>query len=557
MNEITQIHLGRQAFTIAGNAHKELQEYLHAIEKEVGKKGEEVVKEVENRMAELLTERGIVGEKVVLLEDVEFLKQQLGSPKDFNDKEEEDDAPEPPEEQQASKRLFRDTDRGIIAGVAAGLARYLTIDPIFVRAGFAILTLFWGWGILVYILLWLIVPEAKSSSNRLQMEGKAVTVQSLKDAVHKVDVPGAANRASRTIGRVLEKLGKALLVVIGVGILLFGCALFLVPASVGTYLLTNGAEAFGEVIFPVGATETWLVICGIIAAAAISILCMLVGLAMIRRKWPLPGWAVAAMIGVILASTSLGLGLGFDAAPDLAKRVDALKHTQEVKTPAFKKVALTGHQARFSYVPSNSYSVDLHYFGKEKHETSSVVKIDGETLHIDAAPMLEKNDCWIICFGDERWAEVVIHAPTLEAVKLDGIISFTSDKVLGANATITVGSSADVSLMGQYTDKVEIEILESSPVTTLKLTGSRGSGADQGVYISSGRVNLGQTGALKLKTSYECLWSMPAVQLNLMPNHITINDEAPVTTQADLEKRQVQDRGDIYNCVGINPIVYY
>ena len=82
MNEIKKIHLGRQPFVISVDAHTQLSKYLKAIEEHVGINSE-VHKEVEMRMAELLVERGITGEKVVLVEDVEFLKDQLGAPNDF------------------------------------------------------------------------------------------------------------------------------------------------------------------------------------------------------------------------------------------------------------------------------------------------------------------------------------------------------------------------------------------------------------------------------------------------------------------------------------------
>src|SRR6478735_2576149 len=85
MNEVTRIHLGRQPFTIAVDAHKALKAYLADIKAEVGDKSTEVIKEVELRMAELLAERGISGDKTILMDDVSFLEQQLGDPQDFKD----------------------------------------------------------------------------------------------------------------------------------------------------------------------------------------------------------------------------------------------------------------------------------------------------------------------------------------------------------------------------------------------------------------------------------------------------------------------------------------
>src|SRR5690348_1418792 len=106
MNEVTAIHLGRQPFTISVAAHKALQTYLHDIEKHAGK---DVAEEVELRMAELLTERGVTGEKVVLEKDIDYLKEQLGSPTDFS--EDEDNKADKKADNDAngrSKRMYRD-----------------------------------------------------------------------------------------------------------------------------------------------------------------------------------------------------------------------------------------------------------------------------------------------------------------------------------------------------------------------------------------------------------------------------------------------------------------
>jgi len=210
MNEVKKVHLGRQPFTISVDAHKALRDYLTAIEKQPGVQPE-VVKEVEMRMAELLTERGITGESVILQEDVDFLKEQLGEPCDFTDEAVADpetkaqDKAEPKDE--PPRKLFRDTQNGILAGVASGIAAYTGIDVLIIRIVFIGLTFASGAGILIYILIWLLAPEAKTPSDRLQMQGKAVTVDSLKEMVDRADLAGASERAGRNLGTFL---GRAL-----------------------------------------------------------------------------------------------------------------------------------------------------------------------------------------------------------------------------------------------------------------------------------------------------------------------------------------------------------
>src|SRR5437588_10260120 len=107
MNEVTQVHLGRQAFTISVAAHKELRAYLDAIAEQVN--DADVVSEVELRMAELLSERGVRGDKVILPADITYLQAQLGDPTDF--KEDGEDA-KPSAHAASAKRLFRDPANG-------------------------------------------------------------------------------------------------------------------------------------------------------------------------------------------------------------------------------------------------------------------------------------------------------------------------------------------------------------------------------------------------------------------------------------------------------------
>ena len=320
MNEITKIHLGRQAFTIAVDAHKELQEYLRAIKRHMGDT-DEAVEEVELRMAELLTECGIRGDKVVLLKDVKYLKGQLGEPGDFGDGEGES----VPEDSAAPKRLFRDTEDAMLAGVAAGIGKYFGIDPLWVRLAFIALTFAGASGILIYIILWLIVPEAKTSSDRLQMQGKPVTVDALKDVVERADVEGAARRAGNTMGKVVQSILKVLLGLIGAALAIAGTAAIMGLLALGTYLLIHGSQVNNQLVFPVGALDVVVAVCAIVLLLILAIFLLVSGIAMIKRKWPLPGWAVGSLVALFVVVGGVGTALALDAVPRISDRVEAAK----------------------------------------------------------------------------------------------------------------------------------------------------------------------------------------------------------------------------------------
>lgn len=320
MNEITKIHLGRQAFTIAVDAHKELQDYLRAIKRHMGDT-DEAVEEVELRMAELLIERGVAGDKVVLPKDVDYLKEQLGEPGDFGEEESEkvrDDSDVP-------KRLFRDTENAMIAGVSAGLGKYFGIDPIWFRLAFIALVFAGGSGILIYIILWLIVPEAKTSSERLQMQGKPVTVDALKDVVERADVEGAAKRATNAVGKVVHTILKVLAQVVGITLTVAGVVATIALLTAGTYLIAHGSTVNNEVVFPVGMQETVVVAMAVTAAVIAAIVIAFVGAALIRGRQVLSGWAAAILLVLLVAAGSVGTALALDSVPSISERVNAIK----------------------------------------------------------------------------------------------------------------------------------------------------------------------------------------------------------------------------------------
>lgn len=231
MNEIHNIHLGREAYTVSADAYKELHDYLLAIQKKAGK---EVADEVELRMAELLSARGVTTEKVVLDKDVKYLKEQLGTPSDFSDEVAEDDTLDDAPDSQ--RRLFRDMDNAMIAGVAAGLAKYFNVSVLAIRLLFVLLTFFGGATVVIYLVLWLLVPEAATNSDRLQMEGKAVNVDNIKRVVERADVPGATRRATRIATNTATRIVKIVLGIVG-GVLVAG--------GVGVLLASTVAFIYG------------------------------------------------------------------------------------------------------------------------------------------------------------------------------------------------------------------------------------------------------------------------------------------------------------------------
>jgi phage shock protein PspC (stress-responsive transcriptional regulator) len=81
--------------------------------------------------------------------------------------------------------MYRDTDHRLIGGVCAGMGAYWNIEPWLVRTIFIVLTMMGGLGILVYLILYIVLPEAKTTAQKIEMKGEPVNIQNIKDSVKK------------------------------------------------------------------------------------------------------------------------------------------------------------------------------------------------------------------------------------------------------------------------------------------------------------------------------------------------------------------------------------
>ena len=410
MNEVTHIHLGRQPYTISVEAHNDLRAYLAAIATKVSDK--EVINEVELRMSELLMERGVTSEKVILPEDVQYLKDQLGDPEDFSDDSESFETPKA--DDKTTKRLFRDTDNAMVAGVAAGVASYFGLDAIIVRLLFVLLTIFGsGLGIVLYLVLWLVIPAAETTSEKLQMQGKPVTLEALKDSVARADVHGAAQRVNNNVLPIINGVFRIGIKLIGVGFILAGLGLLVATSITKIYMLLHHNQLFQENLFPVGTREQWLMALAMILVAIVAIFLLLIGIATFKRKWPIRGWITALLAGIFLIGSVASIALAADAAPRIQQRYEVLMHTTAVKNiQPFNKVVTTG-DIDITYVSSPNYAVNVHY---SDHPDLSKLKIHvtGSTLYIDSTALDSYKHCTMLCLFPRYNMTVQVYAPNIE-----------------------------------------------------------------------------------------------------------------------------------------------
>jgi phage shock protein PspC (stress-responsive transcriptional regulator) len=229
MNEVARIHLARVSYEIDIEAKKELEKYLGAVKKSLGKEAD-AMEDIEIRMTEILAERGVNKDSVITQSDIEAIIAQLGEPDGFASEEEAAESKSEPDEKVA-KKYYRDTDHAVLGGVVAGLAAYTGWDVTLLRILAVILTIIPSWGtlIIVYIVVWICAPEAKSVSEKMEMRGEAINLDSIKESAkkfgEKAEVAGREMSAKAgKVGKKIEKeapaigskIGRVILMILGI-----------------------------------------------------------------------------------------------------------------------------------------------------------------------------------------------------------------------------------------------------------------------------------------------------------------------------------------------------
>jgi phage shock protein PspC (stress-responsive transcriptional regulator) len=224
MNKTININLGGFFYHIDEIAYQKLRTYLASISKSLSDDAHgknEIIADIEARISELLSEKITDSRQVVSESDIEDIIVIMGQPEDYTEDEEaySDTSYSYNRNSSSGKKLFRDGDDKFLGGVASGIAHYFDIDTIWVRLLFLVITIAGvGAGILVYIALWVLLPEAKTTAEKLQMEGEPVNIDNIEKKIREEftnvseSVRNAANEASEKIkdgaSEFSEKMGQ-------------------------------------------------------------------------------------------------------------------------------------------------------------------------------------------------------------------------------------------------------------------------------------------------------------------------------------------------------------
>jgi phage shock protein PspC (stress-responsive transcriptional regulator) len=369
MNKTVTINIAGMVFHIEEDAYERLKSYLdslrHKFSAEEGR--DEILADIESRIAEILTAKKGPAREVVVMSDIEDVIATMGEPETISEESntqasEQGSAQSQTEDagdnynRRTRRRLFRDPDDKVVGGVCSGIGHYFDIDPVWLRLGFALTLILAGTGALFYILLMIIIPKAETTAEKLEMHGDPVDVNNIRRSIKeemeemgermknfgkkqkaewgKADYDyrnrsryhrrrGDAEDFLRTIGSLLGRFLAFCLVVFGV--------LMLIGLFTGTFFITD----FGPDVISAQArslfddpTSYYVAIVGGILVFGVPLVTMVYSgiliLLRIKRNNKIIGFSALGVwiVGLIMAIVSItNAAAGFSETSESAERV--------------------------------------------------------------------------------------------------------------------------------------------------------------------------------------------------------------------------------------------
>ncbi|BAO55857.1 PspC domain-containing protein [Nonlabens marinus] len=382
MNKTININLAGLFFHIDEDAYQRLQRYLAAVRRSfAGTTGaDEIMSDIESRIAELFLEKRANDQQVISIGHVEAVIDIMGQPEDYEVDEEifneSESKAKRPAYAMRSKQLFRDTQNGYIGGVSSGLGYYLGIDTVWVRVLW-IVTLFLtsGFSFFIYLILWIFVPDAVTTNQRLTMMGKEVNISNIEEnfkSGFEPVVDGKTDADYRIVGqkgkrgtvRFFSVLGRIIKGILKAIVKIFGLLLFLVSTIALVALIVSTITAsfinidgysllnIFDLVVPSEFASFWLILAIILTAGIPLFLLAVLGLRLLVSNLKALGSKVYISLAAvwIVAVIALSIMIGRIAA---SQAIDAtVQKTEKFSVDKEKVFSLeltdSGNQGRYN-----------------------------------------------------------------------------------------------------------------------------------------------------------------------------------------------------------------
>jgi phage shock protein PspC (stress-responsive transcriptional regulator) len=249
MNKTVNINLAGTFFHIDEDAYGKLTRYLNAIKRSFSdpQGRDEIIKDIEARIAELFSEKIDANKQVITIKELDEVIAIMGQPEDYaiGDEDYTGTSSDYKSEQNTKgyKKLFRDSDNKYIGGVSSGLGHYIGLDAVWIRLIWILLTIFSsGTFILIYIIFWILVPEAVTTADKLTMRGEPVNISNIEkkfketydnvaDKVKNADYDEYGKKIKTGTDNFFDSLGKVIMALFTVFVKFIGVLIIIVAAA--------------------------------------------------------------------------------------------------------------------------------------------------------------------------------------------------------------------------------------------------------------------------------------------------------------------------------------
>ena len=417
MKEITRIHLAKTPFSAEIDAKKSLEKYLNLIQKNMHAEPE-AMREIEARMVELLAERGVSKDGVISHDDVLAVQKQMGEPRDFSDDASEaiDEIEDKDIDDKPAKQLMRDPDNAIIGGVCAGVAAYFNINPLWVRL-IAIISPFmtFGTAVLIYVVMWLSMPPARTASDKLRMRGEPVTLASLKKAA--VDEASAmTDGGGATVVAKIFRYSAGALIFLMTLTVLFG----LIVGGVFGVSLVNLLDGLSAQMWAWGLWFS-LAIGGIAAVVLGMVLARSVFTWTMNRVSMIT--TIAATIVISMSMASAGI-FGMQTGSEFSYETQHLTRKMDVKMPdtnGVKSIVIEGAMGSVVRTDSDKLRVEASYLNLPSVKKPTIkARRDGDRLILSVDEECPRTMFFGGCRVFSTLANFKIYAPASINVNVNG-----------------------------------------------------------------------------------------------------------------------------------------
>jgi phage shock protein PspC (stress-responsive transcriptional regulator) len=497
MKEITRIHIAKTPYDIEVTAKKELEKYTTKLE--LYADDPNLLEDIEIRLTEILSSRGTEKDGVITEDDVKAIREQLGNPKDFIGDGDMAVGPDAFEnDNKPPHRFYRDKDSAILGGVLSGIAKYFGVNPMWTRLIF-IVAGFVSWGLIViaYIVLWVVVPVAKTATEKLELAGKPVTLASIKELSEHAETP---NNTQQIMQNIAINMAGAFAVISAFGVLL-------VTLWINGMLWLNDNENLGihESLSVQSTAGLISIILFTLAGMLLTLLLSVISYAIFKKTWT-KNLYISVVSIVIAGMVSFGGGIGtfiIGKQLDMASAHDSRSTEKVALSEDFSNIKeLTVDVGTFDIGWGDMSAVHTEYIVSDnpRYEISAIygtmtpsIKVDGSKAILT---MTGKND------RRNRYTQptLTIYGPALNNVTVKSgtvhyynkdkqdtltIITESSDKRTSNNHQTLVGGSFEAT--GRY-GTVSLTAEFASGITLNRATVENLKADIRGGYVSAGVV---------------------------------------------------------------------